>query len=600
MLRQLDCIAAPSANAAPARSFYADRLALIGLLLLIGLQFLLFNAFARREITWAYPRYHDQLHYLFRSYATYEAFKDKGIWPTIWNHLFQHGAAEAIPNGATQDLQAALLYRVAGPSRLTALSMNSIYWAGLQLAVFATVRWKTRSLHVAWAAVSLLLLATAPFQLPGGMFDFRLDFAAMCMFGILICALMRSELLRSRRWSAIAGLIAAWLIAYRFVAIGYVAAACVGVLAARARFARPTVQSILNACIVLALPALTIALIVWPRHHAIGQYYVGHIAGDEQSLRLARANLTGVINRLKFYPQSVVLDHLGVAFGVVAGGLLLFACTIRSAAESIRRQMIFLIVTIVVITVILTVDPARSRVVGMILVPPMLFAVVLPLQRMFAKAFRGRTVLAILVVVLAIGFQIVQLLFCIPMSKHRQDFQSVAELYATIDAVCIERGWRSPQIASDHIVDYLAVANLGVFTYEHDQRPTWAHETLAQLSDLPDDEYFAKVRCSDIVLITQGPPVADTDYPFNRQSERLHAILQAWCDQHLQLARRLRVMDRDVWVYARRNNRGRAVPSSQSSAASAYSPAGPSDGKSEWDHSKKPAFSLASRPYSAF
>ena len=152
MLRQLDCIAAPGANAAPVRSLYADRLALIGLLLLIGVQFLLFRAFASREITWAYPRYHDQLHYLFRSYATYEAFADKGVWPTIWNHLFRYGAAEAIPNGATQDLQAALLYRVAGPSRLTALSLNFIYWAGLQIAVFSTVRWKTWNFHVAWVA----------------------------------------------------------------------------------------------------------------------------------------------------------------------------------------------------------------------------------------------------------------------------------------------------------------------------------------------------------------------------------------------------------------------------------------------------------------
>ena len=207
----------------------------------------------------------------------------------------------------------------------------------------------------------------------------------------------------------------------------------------------------------------------------------------------------------------------------------------------------------------------------------------------------GAPPLVIAVFVLAIGFQFIQLICCRPNSKQHSAYESVAELYGTIDAACVEHGWTSPQIASDHIVDYLAAGNLGVFTYEHDQRLTRAHETLAQLDELPNDTYFAKIRSGDIVLITQGPPAPNADYPFNRQSERLHDTLQEWCDQHLQLVRQLRVMDRDVRVYARPASNQSVIPISQSLAASAYFPAGPSHRKSEWDHSKPPA-SLSALP----
>ena len=182
----------------------------------------------------------------------------------------------------------------------------------------------------------------------------------MCAFGIMICA--DSQPIAAELW----------MVTYcgHHRCVAYCLSFCGHRLRRRcscryscrqARFARPTLQSIRNASIMLALPALTIALIVWPRHHTISQYYISHIAGDEQSLRLARANLTGTIDRLKFYPQSLALDHLGVAFGVVAGGLLLFAWVVHRSAESVRREMFFLIVTMAVIMTILTIDPARSR-----------------------------------------------------------------------------------------------------------------------------------------------------------------------------------------------------------------------------------------------
>jgi hypothetical protein len=53
------------------------------------------------------------------------------------------------------------------------------------------------------------------------LFDFRMDFIAYCLFGVWVCAALRSGLFLDWRWAIATGLLAALLVANRFLTIIY-------------------------------------------------------------------------------------------------------------------------------------------------------------------------------------------------------------------------------------------------------------------------------------------------------------------------------------------------------------------------------------------
>src|SRR5690348_2934326 len=109
-----------------------------------------------------------------------------------------------------------------GASRLSALSLNFIYWAAFQLVLVATLRWLTGRWSATFMGWGLLLTTITPFFETGGsLFDFRLDFIAFCLFGIFLCVVIRSGVFADWRWSALAGLAAAVLGTFRFITLAY-------------------------------------------------------------------------------------------------------------------------------------------------------------------------------------------------------------------------------------------------------------------------------------------------------------------------------------------------------------------------------------------
>src|SRR5262245_26454015 len=153
-----------------------------------------------------------------RSYETHERIRQRGLWGGL-----AYGLRMPTAKGPMMHVQAALLYLVLGPSRLSALTLNFLYFALLQCALVATARWYSGRWSVALFALGLLLAARAPFYPAGGLVDFRIDFIASCLFGTFLCAVLRSGLFASRRWSAVAGGVAALLVLFRSLTALYLA-----------------------------------------------------------------------------------------------------------------------------------------------------------------------------------------------------------------------------------------------------------------------------------------------------------------------------------------------------------------------------------------
>ena len=316
-------LAPPEAGPAPGRT----ALGWGAVVLLLALQYGLFCQFARREIVWAFPGNSDQIEYLASSYETYEEILDKGVWAGLL-----HGYRLRNPQGVLLHLEAPLLFMALGPTRLSALTLTFLHFALLQLVLVGVLRWLTRRWSVALFGLGLLLTALAPFFWAGGLMDFRLDFGAVCLFGVLLCLAVRSDVFASRRWSAAVGAAAAVLVLFRCITAVYLAgigAALVPFLAVRLwrKWRDPAARHVelrrwSGMAVAAAILCAVAVPVLWDLRGSIQAYYVrGHVTGEETKVRLRMFFEGNNGNYYTFYVKSLLTDHAGPAFlrlGVLA------------------------------------------------------------------------------------------------------------------------------------------------------------------------------------------------------------------------------------------------------------------------------------------
>jgi hypothetical protein len=576
---------------------------LVGVLL--GLQFLLFRQSALREVVWSYPPYHDQLSYLGRSYDTYERILDRGIWAGLSEaEGFRHFKPEAgpdertipghqpddpnptlSPNGAFLPVQAALLFLLTGPGRLAALSMNFAYLALFQCAVIATVLWFTGRWSLALLALGLLLSSPSQFDATGGIIDFRIDFIAMCLYGIFVCLAIRSKVFADWRWSALAGFVGAVVIGFRFIASIYLAGVMgflLIFLAAKWLWLRhkPIArQAVFRQIVGAAIACAIILLLAGPLivHHfpAINDYYIGnHLKGTDRGIRAASQGVRDIWDSLKYYPNSLYDFHAGPFF-CKAGGLLLLVCIavrafgprrdeLRSRSPiDLTSAVVFAGLCLFVPLVLLSTDQDKTPVVADVMVGPLLWLIVL-IAAGTIVAFRGRTlhplvryglaVFATIVLTEGMLTQFSQYPQRGEMSKNRDQIESLERLYDRIDADCHAIGLRNPIIASDTQSDYIVPGVLQVLSYERHGHLIRPGECMANtIAAVSADDLLKEIRQADFVLLTdhEAPPSGQFEYPFETSVRQAKPRLLAYCRENLVEQGRARVFDRDVTLYAR-------------------------------------------------
>jgi hypothetical protein len=187
------------------------------LLLLITLEALLLYNFYTREIAWYPPQNYDQTFYLTQTYRLQERIRQNGLgefWRELWRQ--DHASSLAFP------IEGALAGLILGGVRWPQLSVLFIAFCALQIFAFKTALtiWHRRA--YGYALLGLILSQISLWFWAGGLFDFRMDFLAYSLYGIWACAVLRSNLFLDRRWAIGSGLIAAFLIANRFLSVIYV------------------------------------------------------------------------------------------------------------------------------------------------------------------------------------------------------------------------------------------------------------------------------------------------------------------------------------------------------------------------------------------
>ncbi|MDB5356800.1 MAG: hypothetical protein JWN24_3253 [Phycisphaerales bacterium] len=544
---------------------------------LLAVQFALFRQYALREITWAYPQNFDQAVFLDRSYETYDRMIHQGFVAGLMHGAGFRGGAP-VPNGALIHLQAAILFRVLGPGRLAALTLNFLYFALFQFVLAQTVRFLSGSWARAFISLAFLLTAGTTFQDTGGIMDFRIDFITFCLFGIFICLVLRAGIFASLGWSLAAGLVASYTIAFRFITLAYflpIFLLMFAVLAwdvmrhrTQANRKADAVRRLRNLLAAGVLAVITAGPVLIHHWSAIDNYYLRlHAAGQQRYIRASMFKVADLRGALAFYPHSVATHHAGYVFLGFAAILVILGATMgRKSAVSTNPSAPryaagpafgFVLACLLIPLAALTCDVDKNAAVGSILVGPLLWLAVLAALRVQIPPddkVRGRAVIGMAGASLALAMTM-QCIFYrrhSDFTRHRSEVTSVLDLYERIGALARAHRWESPAIANDSFADYLFPSAINVMTYERHGYLLHAHETLATdvVAKPPREIVNCLERC-DFALITRRLPPKRIGSPFDQSIELASAQSDAYCKENLARVKEIRAMEREITLFAR-------------------------------------------------
>ena len=534
------------------------------LLLIIAAQALFFCSFYSREIAWYPPENWDQTTYLCEAYTLQEAVLSKGFGE-FWRALSSPGH----PSGLGLPIEGAVSGLMLDGARLPQLCVNFIAFVALQVVVFRTGRFIGGRRVSGYALLGLILCETTPWFWAGGLFDFRMDFFAYCLYGIWACQVIQSNLLLNRRRTIWSALIGAFLIIHRFLTIIYILGVCIGFAAVciGVSFFWRSKEDLMygmrrrfyNLALFVAILAALVSPILMINRAAIHQYYViGHAVGAEKDIRARGEGLVDLAGHLLYYPKSILRDHLGPAFLwgsaiVIASSLIASLLARRNSdrvaevigqKETFLLQIIFLAGAILGPIVVLTVDIAKSPVVGGVIgVPTALLVFVfivraVPKHRESNPSLVDKFVIACSLGIFGLGLanEFQHLNQHLPQHAQSGDLRRLAELDKWLVEYASEQGWTQPGISFDVISGWFNATAITASGFEQTKKLVTFHPLLgAGLMGVEQPEALSLLKNSDFLILTTQPKQGQ--FPFYQKIARYWDDLKDWADKNMVLAR---------------------------------------------------------------
>ena len=498
-----------------------------------------YYAFVSREISGGYPFANDQAGYLSKSHQIFESMLSRGIFTSLWQ-----GMTSKEPTGMLMPSEAAFLYLLFGVSRAVALSIHLFHWIVLQVVVFATFSRLTRSASWGYYAVGLLLLISSPFQFVGGMFDFRMDFSAACLFGIVCSLVIYTQCSDDRRATWYLAGACVYAICFRHILLVFLGGTF-GIFSVvlliqymrGTRIERLVVRGPLRNFIIptfcLSLGGL---LMIAAKYQAFYSYYViGHLIGSENEVRAAEYGVN-VIGRYAYYPLSVAQQHLGYPALVVLGGVfvlfLIQAIVLRvggfkdasttGSSETGKASMLFVGLLIFITLGVLTANTSKSPVVGSILTAPILLLFAL-LTRAIVSMARPKTavhwqrlLMVIPLVVFALGTARTLQSYSgrTSLTLARTQFEQLPRAYRAIGDYLSLFDVANPKFFADRVTDYQTPAAVQVSYYEMTGRTFKVVDPVGGNVVLSNFQPFREfLQDADVAMISENIPFGDAQNP---------------------------------------------------------------------------------------
>lgn len=537
-----------------AEFFSCYKIHLIALFFCFALQAFLFRTFVQEKILWSYPAYHDQAGYLVESYTLYENLKT-GFTPTF--KRFFSGLPYPHPQGFLLQVESALFFFLLKPGRLTAYSLNLIHFFFFQTALFLALKKISHRWSVAWIGIGLILSIKTTFNIPGGITDFRPDFAAFCLYGLYLSFVMLSDTFLSFKTSVIISLIGSILVFTRTFSLIYLTAiwACFSAILAvllilKKMPSSQIVPRLKNIFISFVLICLFTSPFLWLVRKPIYNYYfVGHLSGIEKNIRAQEWGNHTLMDHIQFYPNSILQHHIGRNSAIHMLLIVVFCFLVnkfyfRKTREEDRQEIdqfekemdikiasIFLVLSFLLPMGLLTANTAKSPVVANVLTVPIMIGISLLLSIVIMKNNRA-IIVQNLVVVIILSLGIYRQLKGYggrgPFLNRSADVKQIVRMYEDIAEHCAKSENLNPALSVNYVTDYLNGSVLMAIAYEKLGIILNVSGRLGHaIFEISKDEAVNEIGRSDIVVLMDRPDEKMTyAYPFDESMERVMPIIR--------------------------------------------------------------------------
>jgi hypothetical protein len=530
------------------------RIHTVLLIALFAAEAMIFYMHVARDIAPFYPSNFDQLSYYIATYDLISTFHARGL-SVLVEELLQPGSA----TGTTFVLQGALLSLIGGENRTAIRSINLVYLLALQFVFFVVIRMRTGRTDLAWIAMALLLSLSTLFNGAGGIYDYRIDFSAFCLYGIWTCLIIWSgSFLRTRRTLLVAA-VGILLVYSRFFTIIYVGGVLGALLAIntygiwrnpspyRTAVAARRIRNILLSGTIIA--AICGARLFLSRAAIYDYYVVGHVLGEEKFIRAHELGIYTVAGHLLYYPKSIIEKHVGLLTLLMAGALAgwslwsdrVTTSELFTRPRRFRQEFITLGLAILIPVAVLTINVSKSPVVGGIVAVPVVLAMVLFGAAVWPREGRPKLtppwarILPALVMAIALTAFVSKGL----SSKHlpaREDLERITLLAKTIATYAADNNLTRLTMSSDRVVDYQNAATPKLFSIEMLHRnldidPRFGHSVYGIFATSREDalRLFAD---SDVIVLTDAVTDRSQPYPMNTKIKEYWDELWQWTNQN--------------------------------------------------------------------
>jgi hypothetical protein len=477
-----------------------------------------------------YPVAFDQLRYLNEAYKLGDNFVQQGVLSAVRELLSPYS-----PNGFLLSLEGGLATALTGAHRTAALSVNIILLVVSQCILFFAVR-RAFSEAAAWCAVTLFLLTATPFLGAGGVFDFRIDFSAFCIFGIWACTVLVSKIYLDRSISLLAGFVAGWLVLTRFITFVYLGA-IMGVVVVLLGFVwiiyrDPQIRArCWNAALSGAVMVAMFAPFFFINARMIYNYYfVSLFVSNEAKIRALEFGVDSRLKHLLFYPESLLFDHLRRPFLLFAGACLVVAAIrhylihrdFRYDWSRHRPAICFLLCVIAVPFVFLNLSASKSPLIISVVAVPVILLIAVVVDTILGRTpdasrffkWQARAVAAV-----CIGIGLSVFLFRAAAPKCHLGVDACLAVNDFNDAII--KYARSnlndaPAFSSDSVNEMINYLTLADRTYEQPGSPVnFRPEYDMQIFAPTKEDLLSKFSRSDVVVLSDPHLGRNSVYPSN-------------------------------------------------------------------------------------
>lgn len=437
-----------------------------------------------------------------------------------------------------------------GKSRLSLLSVNFTLFALVQAVGFYSIKKISGNNKLGYAFIGLFLMIKSPFFEAGGLFDYRMDFSAFCLYTCWTTTFMAAHYLKNKRMYYLSAIFCGLVLMFRSNTLAYIGIAfllfeCTYVFILKEQKLKNEIMSLIKYAGVVIISGGWYILL---ESKALYNYYMtAHVTSEEPRIRMIEQGIDSLKSYLLFYPKSLYQHHLGKLLSYVLIFLIiltLLSIVINRKKEKIKIEknecsaFLACIYGFLAPFIVLTIDISKSAVVictaagtAVILV---IFFIIITYNRKFWK---NKILYAIAGIAILLGlFNYIDNTTKIHTGYERETQKEMLAINECMEEYLIDNNLQNANLLVDRICDALTTDVLTVLTYENYGRYVdmgYAWNVMNTYHNYTEEEVNSALEKADLMVLSKELYLGNSVYPINSSYDKYREFMLQYAERNL-------------------------------------------------------------------